>query len=67
MLDFKSTYVVLLNKCKKYPLYIRRIHIMEMVFKIKNNMYPIYLDKFVKFKNVDINLRIKNPSNKNDK
>ena len=38
-----------------------------MVFKIKNNMYPIYLDKFVKLKNVDINLRIKNPSNKNDK
>ena len=59
MLDFKSTYVGLLNKCKKYPLYIGRIHMMmEMVFKILNNMYPRYLDKFVKFKNVDINLRI---------
>ena len=46
MLDFKSTYVGLLNKCKKYPLYIGRIHMM--VFKIKNNMYPRYLDKFFK-------------------
>ena len=48
---YKSTYVDLLNKCKKYPLYIGRIHMMmEMIFKR-------YLDKFVKFKNVNINLR----------
>ena len=30
---------------------------MEMVFKIKNYMYPRYLEKFVKYINVDNNLR----------
>ena len=33
---YKSTYVDLLNKCKKCLFYIGRIHMMmEMIFKIK--------------------------------
>ena len=46
------------ERCKKYSLYIVRLHkIMEMCYKIKNGLYPEYLDDLITDKTVDYNIR----------
>jgi hypothetical protein len=60
-LDFHSTYAELLEKSDKVPLYIIRIRkALEMVFKMKNNMCPEYLNNLIACKDNDYNLRADN-------
>ena len=57
-LNFTSSYKELLHMCRKHPLYIVRMHkILELVFKINQNMTPKYITDLIEMKNVYFNLR----------
>ena len=60
LLDFTSTYEQLLDKGDKSPLYMTRIHkIVELMYKIKNDLCPDYLNSFINFKVPHFNLHNK--------
>ena len=62
--DFTSEYNVLLEKCKKSPLYIVRTRkFLEVVFRILNGMYPGYLTSFLSLKDNALHLRSVKPLN----
>ena len=57
-LDFRNSYMKLMELCDKSPVYIVRLRkMMEVVFKILNNSAPIYLSDIVNLKPNDRNLR----------
>ena len=48
MLDFKSSYKQLLQKCRKSTLYLQRLQkLVEVIYRILNGLYASYLNDIV--------------------